>query len=110
MENDEFSEVIDDLIKQGALEVMGVDSETGQLLYTFTEKLAEINPTIYNAMLDDFHSSIMRLWELGFFSMDVTQKNPLVTPTQKIFDEKAIEDLSDNDRITLSDILNKMAQ
>ena len=110
MENNEFSEVLDDLVQQGALEIVGIDSKTGDFLYTFTEKLADINPNFYNAMLDDFHSSIMRLWEYGFFSMDVTEKNPVVKVTEKIFDETALGQLSDNDRTILDDVLNKMSQ
>jgi hypothetical protein len=109
-QDDDFSRVLDDLIERGALELVGVDSKTGQFLYTFTEKLAEINPEIYSAMMDDFHSSIMRLWEMGFLSMDITEKNPMVRATEKVFDEKAMEKLSDNDRTTLNDILSKMSQ
>jgi hypothetical protein len=107
---DDVSDLVDDLMLQGALEIVGVDQETGDFLYTFTEKLAEINPSIYNAMIDDFYMSVMKLWELGFLSMDVSQKNPLVKATDKVFDSEAISKLSSHDRMMLQDILNKMSQ
>lgn len=107
---DDMDSVIEDLMIQGAIQVTGIDSETGEFLYTFTEKLAEINPKIYKAMVDDFQMSIMRLWEAGFLSMDITAKNPLVRATEKVFDTNAISKLSRNDQITLEDILNKMSQ
>lgn len=102
--------VIQDLIAKGAIEVTGVDSETGEFLYTFTQKLAEINPIIHKAMVDDFHSSLMRLWEQGFLTMDVTAQNPLVKATKKIFDQDAIDNLAQHDRMTLEDILKKMSE
>jgi hypothetical protein len=108
--SDEVADMVDKLLAEGALEVVGIDSKTGDFLYTFTEKLAEFNPKIYNAMMEDLHSSIMRLWEYGFFSMDVTEANPVVRATEKIFDEEAVAKLSDNDRITLNDILKKMSE
>jgi hypothetical protein len=107
---DDVSDMVDYLMLQGALEIVGVDQETGEFLYTFTEKLAEINPNIYNAMMDDYHTSIMKLWELGFLSMDVSEKNPLVKATDKVFDSEAISKLSNNDRIMLQDILKKMSE
>lgn len=106
----ETSDLVDELIEQGAIEVTGIDSATGEFLYTFTEKLATVNPKIYKAMKDDLHSSIMRLWEAGFLSMDVTAENPIVRATEKIFDENAFNKLSRNDQIALEDILNKMSE
>lgn len=107
---DEMDELIEELMVQGAIEVVGIDAATGQFLYSFTEKLAEINPEMYAEMRKDFHSSLMRLWEQGFLSMDVTHENPMVKATQKIFDKSAIDKLPQHDRITLEDILNKMSQ
>lgn len=107
---DEMDDIIEDLMIQGGIEVVGIDSNTGQFLYTFTEKLAEINPKIYKAMKDEFYSSIMRLWEAGFLSMDVTTENPIVKATSKVFDKEAISKLSQHDRMALDDILNKMSE
>jgi hypothetical protein len=107
---DDMSEMMDDLMQQGALEIVGVDSETGQFLYSFTEKLKEINPIIYQMMMESFYESIVRLWEKGFLSMDITEENPIVKATQKVFDQEAIEKLSAEDRVVLSDILSKMSE
>lgn len=111
MENfDGMAEMFDDLVLKGALQIVGVDSETGDFLYNFTEKLAEVNPVIYELMIEDFHSSIMRLWEAGFLAMDVTSENPVVNATEKVFDSDAISNLSDQDQTTLRDILKKMSE
>jgi hypothetical protein len=107
---DNIDEVLEDLMIQGALEIVGVDAESGEFLYTFTQKLAEINPNIYKTMVDDFHFSIMRLWEAGFLSMDVTEENPTVKATEKVFDKESISKLSKNDQMALEEILNKMSE
>jgi hypothetical protein len=107
---DSLDDMMEDLMLQGAIEIVGVDAETGEFLYTFTQKLAEINPKIYQAMIEDFHSSIMRLWEAGFLSMDITSENPIVKATEKVFDKESIAKLSKNDQIALEDILNKMSE
>jgi hypothetical protein len=107
---DSLKEEIDNLIQQGALEVVGIDEDTGEFLYSFTEKLIDINPEMHRLMLQSFHDSMMRLWEKGFLYMDVTKQNPLVTATEKVFDQNAINSLSKEDQMALSDILNKMSQ
>jgi hypothetical protein len=107
---EETHDLINELMIQGAIDIVGIDSETGDFLYTFTEKLATANPKIYNAMMEDLYSSMMRLWEAGFFSMDVTDKDPVVKATEKVFDKEAIQNLPRHDQFTLQDILKKMSE
>ena len=38
---------IENMILDGSLEVSGIDEETGEFLYTFTEKLAKNYPELY---------------------------------------------------------------
>ena len=47
MSSDE-NEMIEKLILDGALEVAGVDSEDGSLLYSFTPKIQQVMPELYN--------------------------------------------------------------
>lgn len=107
---DYLKEELDSLMEQGALEIVGVDGETGEFLYSFTEKLIEVNPNIHGLMVNAFHDSIMRLWQNGFFSMDITEANPLVRATEKVFDQAEVAKLSREDQIALSDILRKMSE
>ena len=44
----EEDNIIDNLILQGALQPAGIDLETGEMLYNFTETLKEINPELHN--------------------------------------------------------------
>jgi len=52
----------------------------------------------------------MSLWEKGFLNMDVTLVNPKVSVTDKVFDVKSIIKLSESERFTLKDIMNKMSE
>ena len=101
---------LDYLMQEGALEIVGIDSETGNFLYSFTEKLAELDPIMHRMMMDSYYESITNLWQLGFLSMDITTDNPLVSATEKVFDREAVEKLSPVDRQALSDILKKMSE
>ena len=97
-------QIIEDLILQGALEIAGIDLDTGEPVYNFTEKLKEINPELHNEMNVHFFGEMMFLWEQGFVEMDITEENPIVTLTSKAFDQKELEKLDKNKRYTLKDI------
>jgi hypothetical protein len=61
-------------------------------------------------MTDFFHQELMRLWEKGFISMDITQKNPTVSLTQKALDEIEISSLTIDQRVHLEDIIKKLSE
>lgn len=102
---DKAYELIDTLILEGALVIEGVDSETGQILYNFTDKLKEMAPELYYGFLEMLHQSIMSLWEQGFLEMDVTSNSPLVTPSEKSMEEKNWKVLNETDRHTLQTLM-----
>ena len=79
-------EMIERLILDGALEVAGVDSEDGSLLYSFTPKIKEIMPELYEDHLNSVNSEILSLWERGYVDMDFLAEEPIVTLTNKSFD------------------------
>jgi hypothetical protein len=95
---------IDDLILSGALEPAGIDSETGEMLYTFTDKLQDVSPMLHREVNNTFSSHMMRLWELGIVSMDVTEENPVVTLTKNAFNKKLINSLDEDIANTLKEI------
>lgn len=95
---------IDDLILSGAIEPAGVDPETGEMLYNFTDKLKDISPSLYSEVNNTFNSHVMRLWELGMVDMDITAKNPLVKLTEKSFDISLISKLEEEELYTLKEI------
>jgi len=97
---DDDSELIDTLILEGALVIQGV-SESGEITYTFTEKLRDMAPDLYYGFLEMIHLSIMTLWEKGFVNMDVTLDDPVVTPNEKAFDKDNWKSLTQSEIQTL---------
>jgi hypothetical protein len=101
---DEFDE-IDRLILNGGLEIAGIDIETGEPLYNFTEKLIDVSPELYKEASQYFSNEAMSLWSEGFLDMDVTEKNPMVSLTPKALDEKEVEKLTKDKQYTLKEII-----
>jgi len=103
-------EEIDKLILAGALEPSGVDSETGEILYSFTPKLQTVNPMLHDAAMNYFAIHAIKLWEMGFINMDVTEKNPIVSLTKLAFDEKRINNLEEEMQMTLKEIKRNLLE
>ncbi len=98
-------EMFDDLILSGALEVSGIDIDTGEILYNFTDKIKDINPKLHNEFSTYFSTEISGLWENGFIEMDITEKNPMISLTKKALDEKEIKKLDKQKQYTLKEII-----
>jgi hypothetical protein len=97
-------EEIERLILLGALEPSGLDAETGEFLYNFTDKLAEINPELYKDISSYFYTETMYLWSHGFIDMDITSSNPLVKLGHKASDLDAINLLEKNQKRVFEEI------
>lgn len=90
----QFDIVLQGLIEAGAIETEGIDPITGELLYRITDKMRDINPSIYDEHLNVIHSDTMYFWEKGFLDIDdITSDNPIVRLTSKAFSAKEISDL-----------------
>jgi hypothetical protein len=89
----------------GALEVAGIDIETGEPMYNFTDKLVEVSPELHNEVSTYFSRETMSLWSEGFLNMDVTEKNPMVTLTEKALDDEELSKLSKESQTTLKEII-----
>jgi hypothetical protein len=107
---DSEEEFIDNLILNGALEVVGVQGETGELLYGFTDKLIQIDPKLHAKFVDHFYEDMMSLWQNGFITMDVTEINPMVNLTEKAFDQISVSELDQNQRHTLASLIKNMTE
>jgi len=97
-------EIIERLILDGALEVAGVDSEDGSLLYSFTPKIKEIMPELYNDHINNVNSEILSLWERGYVDIDFLSKDPLVTLTKKSFNELEMSKLSKKEKWSIEEL------
>jgi hypothetical protein len=92
--NNSEDELIKNLILEGALEVAGVDSENGELLYSVTPKMQEIMPDMYKDHITQVNRDILNLWEKGYVSIDFLLPDPIVTISEKGLDKNEISKLT----------------
>jgi hypothetical protein len=95
---------IEDLILKGALEPAGIDPDSGEMLYTFTEKINEVHPVLAKEMQNMFDTHMMKLWELDMIKMNVMEKNPIVKLSKNAFNQKLIDSLDEEVAYTLKEI------
>lgn len=105
--NDPIDDMIEKLILLGAMEVAGIDSATGEFLYGFTPKFAEIDPRLSREVNNSIQNSILDLWADGFLEIDMTREEPMVALTEKCFDEDAIDQLSQERQSFLRSIMER---
>ena len=86
--------LIENLILQGALEVAGVDSENGELLYAITSKMKEVMPDIYEDHIKTVNRDLLNLWEKGYVNIDLFLPDPVVTISEKGLDKNEISKLT----------------
>ena len=98
-------QIIEDLILVGALEVVGLDLDSGEPVYNFTERLKEFSPDLHDEMNNYFHSEMMFLWENGFVEMDIMQDDPIVKLTSKAFDRSEVANLDKDKQYTLRELI-----
>jgi hypothetical protein len=109
MSRNEEDEFLEQLILNGAVEVVGLDLETNEPLYTFTDKLAQFSPALHQNMSNYFYKEMMFLWENGFIEMDITEKNPTVRLTEKALDETKTRSLEKDQWYSLKEIIRLMS-
>jgi hypothetical protein len=105
MKNYDDSEMINKLILDGGLEVAAMDNETGEMLYSFTPKIKEIMPELYQEHMHNVNSEVMNLWEKGFINLDLFQKDPVITLTLKALNKDEVKSLSKQERWSLFEIV-----
>ena len=106
MEN--IDNIIEKLLAHGAISVVGMD-ESGELLYSINPTLKDVMPDLYNQHLQDVNSEVMNLWAKGFVSIDLFEKDPLVTLTEKAFDSDALSSLSNSETWSLHGVKRVLA-
>lgn len=103
--NEDF---FDFLVLQGAIEPAGLDSDTGEMLYSFTNKLKDIDPKLFNSMMESFHRGVMALWERGFLNIDMLEDEPLAKLTRQAFDETKVSELPAELQEVLKEVMRMM--
>jgi len=97
-------DAITHLILKGALEVAGVDSANGELLYTITPKMKEIMPQIYENHISQVNKQLLSLWEKGYVNIDFFSEDPLVTISKKGLDKQALSELTLEENWALEEV------
>jgi hypothetical protein len=57
--------MIEHLVLQNALEISSIDSNTGEMLYSITDKLKEVNPKLYEQLRKQFEQQMFELIDQG---------------------------------------------
>lgn len=101
---------IEHLILEGAVEVAGMNLETGEMLYSFTPQLADINPRLFEEVSNYVYGAVFALWQKGFIDMDIISSDePLIRSNEKSFDTEAIkEELGDREQQVLEQVLRAL--
>jgi hypothetical protein len=102
--NSNEEEIIDKLLLENALEVVGIDKTNGEFLYAFTPKIKEVMPELYEDHLNFVNAEIMFLWEKGYINVDFLEEDPQVTLTEKAFLDKELSKLSTQELWSLEEI------
>jgi hypothetical protein len=96
---------IEELILNGVVEVSGINSDTGEFLYSFTNKLPEVMPELVNERLEQMRHEISFFLEIGFLEInDPDAENPIIFLSDKAFDEEEISQLSTQKQKSLKEI------
>jgi hypothetical protein len=102
--NNNEDELIKNLILEGALEVAGVDSETGELLYGVTSIMKDIMPDLYEDHLKEVNKGLLNLWEKGYVNIDFLLPDPIVTVSEKGLDKAEISKLTKTEIWALEEV------
>lgn len=101
---DPIQNKIEELMLNGVLEVAGIDMDTGEPLYNFTNKLKEYDQDLYNIHNNYFFQDLTRLWEKGFVNINFFEDDPVVTMTEKAWDSEEISKLNKEEKHSIDEI------
>jgi hypothetical protein len=107
-DEDEISNMINNLVMSGYLDMVGIDENSGEFLYSVSPELKEMIPHFAEMMEQAFLADLQSLWVSGFLKMDITELNPTVSLTALAFDEEAVKGLPAEEQLTLNLIKQAM--
>ena len=108
LDDEELGKMIDNLVIAGYLDVVGIDGDSGEFLYSISPELKEMIPALAKMIEGAFLEDIHNLWVGGFLSMDMTALNPMVSLTELAFNDAELKKLSDQEKATLDLIKQAM--
>lgn len=93
MSNYNSDDYFEFLILNGFVEVSGIDKETGDFLYAFTDEAKRVMPGLQEQLNEEFYNMITYLWEHGFIFMNIESENPMVAIAPKALNEEEVAKL-----------------
>lgn len=104
---DDIDEFIEKLILAGLMEVSAIDSRTGEFLYSFTDKLKDVDPGLFYALQDAISNELLLLWASGFLNIRLDGENIMVSLTDLCDDPEALDKLSPREQDFLLFVISK---
>jgi|688.fasta_scaffold00152_32 hypothetical protein len=96
---------IEELVLSGVVEVSGIDSKSGEFVYSFTNDINDVVPEFMHKRLNFVKNEVDFFLELGFLEMNNPKsRNPILFLTDKAFDEEEISGLSKRKQSSLDEI------
>ena len=101
---------IEYLILEGAAEVAGIDLETGEVMYSFTDKLEQINPNMHRHVQNYVEAALISIWEKDFIEIDMSSETTMVSLKPKAYDKAEVDQLSMGEKNVLDNIIRSFQE
>lgn len=88
------NEELESMILDGLVEFAGIDTESGEFLYSFTPKMYQQNPEVLMESILHIKKDLEVLMNAGFLFVDLEEENPSIFLTGRHLEEGAIQELS----------------
>ena len=100
--------MLEKLILQGYVEPAGLDAETGEMLYSFTDLARQEMPYLEKQFEEEFHRNIMFFWQAGALDMNVYEQNPIIRINPLALQQSFIDSLTTEQKIALKIIIDAL--
>lgn len=106
LSRDEYNNIVEMLIENGILELIGFDEKSNQFTYGLTPKCRELMPELWEEHFKFINEMAFKLWKDGVIEMQFDKDGtPLVMLTEKAIEIK--DSLPDDERYFIENLLNK---
>jgi DNA-binding MarR family transcriptional regulator len=110
-EKDNIDDIIEKFLRDGILEISGIEEETGLNTYKITEKGKKIIPVLESEKQAAMNSIAFSLWSKNMINLNFDKDgNPIVALNKNSFDEEKIAELSSEERLTLRQFVDIIKQ
>jgi hypothetical protein len=101
-------EMLEGLILRGYVEPAGMDTKTGEMLYSFTDLAKYEMPDLEKQFEEAFHKNIMFFWQAGALDMNVYEENPIIRINPLAFEQSFIDSLTTEQSMALKIIIDAL--